>query len=73
MYVCLPEPTPCTSLRLQIRGYEISEYDYQYVEVTGEDTFMPRLGQRKAKKDIVRADVKLAENQGTVIIIIIIS
>lgn len=62
--MCLPEATPCRCLRLQLRGYEICEYDYQYVEVVDEDTYTPRVGQRKAKKDIVRADMKLVESPG---------
>ena len=64
VYLCLHEATPCRSLRLQLRGYEISEYDYQYVEQVDEDTFLPRVSQRKAKKDILRADLKLIEYPG---------
>ena len=64
VYLCLHEATPCPSLRLQLRGYEISEYDYQFVEQVDEDTYLPRLSQRKAKKDILRADLKLIEYPG---------
>lgn len=52
-------------LRLHVRGYEISEFDYQYIHQQGEDTYMPKVGQRKAKKDIARADIKLVEYPGT--------
>lgn len=64
VYLYLPEPTPCRYVRLQLRGYEISEYDYQYVEVSDEDSYTARVGQRKAKKDIVRMDMKLVESPG---------
>lgn len=64
MYLGIRQAVPSNALRLHLRGYEISEFDYQYVQQQGEDTFLPKVGQRKAKKDVVRADMKLAEYPG---------
>ena len=64
VYLCIKQAVPSHILRLHLRGYEISEFDYQYVQQQGEDTFMPKVGQRKAKKDVVRADMKLVEYPG---------
>ena len=46
------------------RGLEISEYDYQYVDQATEDRFVSKVGQRTAKKDIVKAEIKLIEYPG---------
>ena len=51
-------------MRLVFRGVEISEYDYQYVDQATQDQFVSKVGQRTAKKDIVKAEIKLIEYPG---------
>ena len=64
VYVCIRTPTPSRTVRLVFRGVEISEYDYQYVEQAEQDKFVAKVGQRTAKKDIVKAEIKLIEYPG---------
>ena len=64
MYLCIRTPTPSRAVRLVFRGLEISEYDYQYVDQATEDQFVSKIGQRTAKKDIVKAEIKLIEYPG---------
>ena len=64
MYLCIRTPTPSRAVRLVFRGLEISEYDYQYVDQAAQDQFVSKIGQRTAKKDIVKAEIKLIEYPG---------
>lgn len=52
-------------MRLVFRGVEISEYDYQYVDQPTKDQFIAKVGQRSAKKDIVKAEIKLIDYPGS--------
>jgi len=60
----MPISSPCKVLRLQLRGHEISEFDYQYLDQVDEDNYAMKLSQRKAKKNILKADLKLIEYPG---------
>lgn len=50
------------ALRLAFKGYEISEYDYQYVHRQDDSTFIPKISKRTAKKDVVKVEFKLEES-----------
>ncbi len=62
MYVSIPSDSKVTCVKLVIRGHELCEYDYQYV--LQQDTLKSKLGQRKARKDLLRIEMKLAEYLG---------
>ena len=62
MYVCVPSDCTATSLKFVIRGYELCEYDYQYV--LQQESLQTKVGQRKARKDLLRVEQKLAEHPG---------
>lgn len=67
VYLCIRERVPTKSLRLVIRGYEISEYQYSYLEqlVEGdEDSVAAKTGKRTFKKDIIKAEIKLIDLPG---------
>ena len=62
VYLCVKKKVESKSLKLVLKGYEISEYDYQYIHQHNETTFMPKVSQRTAKKDVVKVEFKLVEN-----------
>lgn len=62
LYVHVPNECTATSLKLFIRGHELCEYDYQYV--LQQDTLLTKLGQRKARKDLLRMELKLVDHPG---------
>lgn len=41
-----------------------AEFEYTFVEEEDENTFTPHIGKRVAKKDIIRAEIKLIERPG---------
>lgn len=61
LYLCVPSDCKATSLKLVIRGHELCEYDYQYVL---QDSLQTKLGQRKARKDLLRIELKLVDYPG---------
>ena len=60
----IPSGSQVTCVKLVIRGHEVCEYDYQYV--LQQDTIKSKLGQRKARKDLLRIEMKLAEYPGEI-------
>lgn len=60
--MCIPSDCTATALKLVIRGYELCEYDYQYV--LQQESLQTKVGQRKARKDLLRVEQKLAEHPG---------
>ena len=65
LYLCVPSGCTATSLKLVIRGHELCEYDYQYV--VQQDSLQAKLGQRKARKDLLRVEQKLVDYPGLII------
>ena len=59
----IPSACKATCIKLVIRGMELCEYDYQYVLQRDADSFQTKLGQRKARKDLLRIELKLVEYQ----------
>ena len=64
LYAYIPSGCKGTCLKLVIRGQELCEYDYQYVMQSDADSFQTKVGQRKARKDLLRTQIKLTEHQG---------
>ncbi len=64
VYVKFPESSTATSIKLVIRGQELSEFDYQYVLQQDEENFQTKISQRTARKDILKTELKLAESLG---------
>ncbi|KAL5474002.1 hypothetical protein EMCRGX_G028572 [Ephydatia muelleri] len=65
VYLRVLEQLQCTFLKLVIRGYEISEYDYTYIEEQEEgEAIVPKTRKRTARKDIVKFESKLIEYPG---------
>ena len=64
LYLRTPRDCTATSLKLVLRGLELSEFDYHYVIEQETDSFQSKLGHRKARKDILRTEVKLVEHPG---------
>lgn len=64
LYLRVPGVTAATCLKLVIRGQELCEFDYQYVLQQEGESFQAKVGQRKARKDILRTELKLVEHPG---------
>ena len=52
-------------IRIDNSSISIGEYSYAYMEQQDEDTYVPRIGKRAGKKDIIKAEIKLIEYPGT--------
>lgn len=46
----------------------VGEFSYAYMEQQDENTFVPRIGKRAGKKDIIKAEIKLIEYTGICLI-----
>lgn len=64
MYVKFPAACSATSLKLVLRGHELCEFDYVYVLQEDEETFQTKVGHRTARRDILKRELKVAENVG---------
>jgi len=62
VYAKFPSTCLAQTLKLVLRGHELSEFDYQYVLQQDQENFVTKLGRRRARKDILKREIKLAEN-----------